>query len=194
MEQPQSSSKREKVLEALAAGKSSAEAAAQAGCTIQYVYGIVKKQKESVTVSLDETREAEELRIQECRQSALKTEGPGLVQTTGVASPCVAEPIGRGIVAERIWPTIVEKVARRLRRNDERFEVAAKDAFEAADCFFVKARGHDDYVASTALIIWPSIWRDYQNRGVMKNTELASESAEQALNAAKAFLSHGEPS
>lgn len=43
--QVQSSSKKDVVLAALAMGKSPSEAAKEAGCAIQYVYGIVKNQK-----------------------------------------------------------------------------------------------------------------------------------------------------
>jgi hypothetical protein len=95
-------------------------------------------------------------------------------------------------VAALIWPTILERVARRLRKNDERFKTAAKDANEAAKCFVAEAEGKDPQLVALALAIWPSIWRDYVARGIMRNLELALESVPRAFEAARVFTDGGE--
>lgn len=198
-----SSPKRDRVLAALAAGKSTAEAAAEAGCSIPYAQVVAREQKASVSITVD-PNEAAELK------SALKdfpsSEG---IQVVNVASPHIhragVEQLdadtpeenrkdpglpSRRAVAKRIWPIVAERVCRRLRANDERFKNAAQDAYEAADCFLIKARGHDGDVVDAALTTWPTMWRDYAARGVMQNIQLATESANMALAAAKVFLAH----
>jgi hypothetical protein len=179
-EQVQSLSKRDRVLAALAAGKTPAEASREAGCAIQYVYGIVKKQRESVSLSLNPESAAE-------LESALKD--------SSVVQNIVMEPAPptatRRVISELIWPDVLERVANRLRRGDERIETAVKDAWEAADCFLLKARGRSSDVTRAALVIWPAMWRDYAKRGPMiKNFQVSAESAEMALDAAKVFLEH----
>jgi hypothetical protein len=103
-----------------------------------------------------------------------------------------AKPIDRANVAARIWSPVMERLARRLRLNDERFENAAKDAFEAADCFLIKARGHSPEVVDAALAVWPAIWCEYHRGALIKNFQLAIDTAEIALNAAKVFVTHGQ--
>jgi hypothetical protein len=95
-------------------------------------------------------------------------------------------------VATLIWPTILERVARRLRKNDERFKTAAKDAREAARCFIAVAEKEEFRLIEPALAIWPSIWRDYVARGIQRNLELALESAPMAFEAARVFADGGE--
>jgi hypothetical protein len=162
------------VLAALAAGKTSAEAAKEAGCTIQYVYGIVKKRDEPGPVGPARSAGVVEM---DKETPVEDRKDPGL-------------PALR-IVAERIWPDVMVRVAGRLSRGDERMKIAAKDAWEAADCFRIKARGHPEDVVAAALLIWPVMWRDYAGRGrVIQNVSVSSESAAMALEAAKAFLKH----
>ncbi len=193
VEQAQSSSKREKVLEALAAGKSSAEAAARAECTIQYVYGIVRKQKESGTEALDEDESGKSAKP----VSALSAEEPGLVQMDSVASPCEAENRkepglpSRKAISERIWPYTMERAGNRYKVGDDCFEKAATDAFEAADLFIIEARGHPAELVRLALVIWPTLFHDYGIRGrYITNVAVAEPSAALALSAAEKYLAH----
>lgn len=88
-------------------------------------------------------------------------------------------------IARVIWPAVLERVAKRLRRNDERFRTAAEDTVEAAQVFRIKAARCDSEQLRLALAIWPAIWRDYNARGLMKNIQLASESAEMAIEASR---------
>ncbi len=193
-EPAQSSLKRDRVLASLAAGKSPAEAAIDAGCTRNYVHGIAREQKASVSITVDPQEAAElesALKMDSAASPYVRRAGVDQLEADAPEVPESAESIRRESVAKRNWPIIFERVCRRLRANDERFKNAAQDAYEAADCFLIKARGQDGDVADFALTIWPKIWQDYVKRGVTHNIQLATDSAEQAFLAAKVFLNHG---
>jgi DNA-binding CsgD family transcriptional regulator len=185
-EPTKSSPKRDQVLAALAAGKSSAEAAKEAGCTRNYVYGIVREQKPSVSISVNEDESAELI-------SALENEVPGPIRVDSVASPYVPESVVPGLsqIAELIWPYVMERVGGRYTIGDQAFEVAAKNALEAADCFLIKARGHSTELVRLALVVWPALWRNYGARGrYIKNSSVSIESAALAMSAAEKYLTY----
>jgi hypothetical protein len=184
--QAQSTSpKKDLVLAALKQGKNIKEAAAEAGCQVQYARTIAQDAAHAAS-----TARSAGLTATFDSESATELKS-ALEASTGDQLVSVQPGPDHRQIAMHIWPCVMERVARRLRRNDERFKNAAKDTFEAADCFLIKARGRPSEVVEAALIVWPAIWRDYNSRGMMPNLNLAAESAEMALNAAKIFLDHG---
>lgn len=179
-----SSPKRDQVLAALAAGKSTAEAATEAGCSIPYAQVVAREQKASVTISVGPNDAAE---LEAALKDSPSSEG---IQVVNVASPHIRRA-GVDEIAELIWPYTMERVGGRYRIGDEAFEQAAKNALEAAGCFLVKARGHSAELVRLALVIWPALWRDYGTRGrYIVNISVSTESAAMAMSAAEKYLAH----
>lgn len=178
--------KRNIVLQALRAGKTVAEAAAEASCTYQYASDLAKQCPPAADVpeQIKPSKATEEEMIEALRTTPDVAPLQVLHEEWHPTAPQVARTI---------WPCVLERVAQRLYRNDERFATAAEDAHQAADCFMLKVKREPPEIVELALLIWPTIWRDYAKRGrTIPNFQLAAESADMAVNAAKAFLDHSK--
>lgn len=178
-------SKKERVLAALRAGKSAVEAAEEAGCAVQYVYTIIGKSRARPVSVPDEDSIPEPTPARCAGVAELDNETP---------APFIVVPLpGIREIAAHIWPTTMDRTGGRYRMGDERFTNAAKDAYEAADCFLIKARGHSPEVVNAALVVWPALWNDYASRGrVITNMQVSAESAAMAMSAAEKYLDHAK--